>query len=540
MNKWIVILLGSIVWSLTMVKSGLIYSFGMGFWGPNGHDGIWHLALIENFANRNFGMPLFSGYSLQNYHLGYDIVMSLIHFITNIPSFLLYFQVTPPLIALAIGYLTYRFVIGFTKSSVVAWWSTFFVYFSGSFGWIFGGGESLFWAQQSISTLINPPYAVSLIIILLGMNSLIRGNLLQSVIFFTILPHMKIYAGLLSFSGLFFGGFKDRFYWRVLFFSLIITIPMYLLVNKSSQDLIVFYPGWFLESLFSPERLDIPRFFSALNTYRVGNIWVKAVPSYLVALAIFIIGNFGVRVISFVPLLLNLKRLKKITPIEIFLYSILFFGAVIPMLFIQKGTAWNTIQFFYYSLFIGSIYSGIAVSIIINKLKSSLILKFLFIVAICVLVIPTTFDTLKNYLPSRPPAKVSNFEIEALRYLRSQESGVVLSYPFDKSLADREINNPPRSLMYYETTAYISAFTGFPSYLADEVNLNITGYDWKNRREEVLKFFNETNGNLNLDFIHDNNIRYIYLSNEQASKLNTSGLIEVFSNIEIKIFKPKE
>ena len=165
----IIILLGSFAWSLTIVKSGLFYSAlgdngpGLGFWGANGHDGIWHLALSESLAKGSWQMPIFSGYQLKNYHVGFDLILGILKRITSLSPGTFYFQILPPLFAFLIGVLTYKFVLLWTKSKSAVYWSLFFVYFGGSFSWIFGKGESAFWSQQSISTLINPPFSLSLI-----------------------------------------------------------------------------------------------------------------------------------------------------------------------------------------------------------------------------------------------------------------------------------------------------------------------------------------------------------------------------------------
>ncbi|MEJ2348133.1 MAG: hypothetical protein P8Y17_02985 [Patescibacteria group bacterium] len=94
------ILAGTIVWSLTMVRSGLIYDFGMGFWGPNGHDGVWHIALAESLARGSLENPVFAGNLLKNYHIGFDLILAALNKITTIPISFLYFQFSPPLIAL--------------------------------------------------------------------------------------------------------------------------------------------------------------------------------------------------------------------------------------------------------------------------------------------------------------------------------------------------------------------------------------------------------------------------------------------------------
>src|SRR3989338_3123411 len=133
-SHWILITIGTIVWSLTMVKSGLVYSFGMGFWGPNGHDGVWHLAIISGLSRFSLAMPIFAGELIKNYHLGFDVLVAFLHLLTSIPSVNLYFQILPPVTAALIGFLVYKLTGNI--------WSVFFTYFGGSLGWILGKGES--------------------------------------------------------------------------------------------------------------------------------------------------------------------------------------------------------------------------------------------------------------------------------------------------------------------------------------------------------------------------------------------------------------
>src|SRR3989339_1589699 len=176
------IIMGSVSWSLVMVKSGLGYDYGLGFWGPNGHDGVWHMALVSSLARGSLDMPVFAGEALQNYHLGFSFVLAFLHKITTISVGTLYFQILPPILALLLGLLVYKFVMVWRLSKSEALWSTFFVYFGGSFGWLVEllrtgrlGGESLFWSQQAVSTLINPPFALSLVIVLLGLIVISRS-----------------------------------------------------------------------------------------------------------------------------------------------------------------------------------------------------------------------------------------------------------------------------------------------------------------------------------------------------------------------------
>lgn len=541
----VLLLLGTISWSLTMVKNGIIYPFGMGFWGANGHDGIWHLALINNFSKGIFNMPVFAGYPLQNYHIGFDLLVAFLFKVASVPVVNLYFQILPPILAFLIGLLTYKFVWLLTNSKKSAILATFFTFFGGSFAWILGKGESAFWSQQQISTLINPPYALSLIILLLGLILLVKYQntkkilfLIFSSIFFGILIEIKVYAGILVLGGLLVSCVwrvvkeKKLDYLMVFVCSLAISLIIFLPSLKGSSKLLIWQPFWFLEIMMGAiDRLGWMRFYSAMTTYKSGGIWFKGILAYSVAFAIFIIGNFGTRILAFKNI-----SLKKLGSMDLFIWSIVLGGILVPTFFLQKGTSWNTIQFFYYSLF----FSGILAGIVLSRTTYYILL------ATVLLTIPTTAITLKDvYLPQRPPAMLSKEELSALKFLKSQPDGVVLTYPFDRQKAKEAESNPPRPLYLYESTAYVSAFSGKTTFLEDEVNLNITGCDWSTRRVDIENWYKETNQKKAKEFLKKNNIKYVYwlkgVSNgiPQRAYLGEGqlGLRRVFENKEVDIFR---
>ena len=515
----LLIILGSLLWSLTMVKSGFNYSYGLGFWGPNGHDGVWHIALINKLAKFNFDNPVFSGETIKNYHIGFDSIVALINFITKLPINNLYFQILPPVFALLIGYLTYKFVFLWTKSIKSSLLSTFFVYFGGSFAWVLGKGESAFWSQQAISTLVNPPFALSLIILLLGLIALIKNKKILAVLAFGVLIQIKAYAGILVLGALLVSG-----NFAVFLGTLLLSALIFLPFNKEAVTIISWQPFWFVETMMGlGDRIGWQRFYSAMTTYKMGNIFLKEIAAYLVAFLIFVFGNFWTRLIFLRDIF------KKPDRVKIFLLSIVVAGLMIPTFFVQRGTPWNTIQFMYYSLFFTGILTGIALS----RVKSYIL------ILIVLLTIPTTIITLKEvYIPSRPPAKLSINEHEALNYLKTQPDGTVLTYPYDADKAYAAIDNPPRPLYLYESTAYVSAYSDKTIFLEDEVNLNITGYDWKIRKEKILDWYKESEQEKARNFLKDNNIKYIYWVIPQRALLGESqlGLTKIFENKEVMIF----
>lgn len=526
---------GTIAWSLTMIKSGLQYSFGLGFWGANGHDGVWHIALINSLAKGSLQMPVFSGFDIKNYHLGFDLLIALMSKATNISAAFLYFQVIPPLLAFFVGLCAYMFIFEWTKSRKSALLGAFFIYFGGDMSWIFGKGESTFWSQQSISTLINPPFALSLIFIFIGLYFLMRKQTILSILFFGILLETKAYAGVLVLGSLLLVGIwqvlkeKKAEYLKIFLGSVFISLVLYLLLNRSSENPFIFSPFWFLQTLFNLDRFSIPRLASAIANYNLAHNWIKLAPALGVAFIIFLVGNMWTRVLA-------VFTYRKIDKIKIIITLIILGGIFIPTFFVQKGTPWNTIQFFYYSLMFSGVLAGIA-------LKNA---KSIIFIIVILLTIPTTIITLKDvYLPQRPPSKISDEELSALIFLAKEPQGIVLTYPFDEESALKAQDNPPQPLYLYTSTAYVSAYSSHQVFLEDQINLDITGFDWGARRNEVFNFINTLNQNSARDFLKENNIKYVYwlktttYNSEQRARLGETqlGITKIFENKEVNIFK---
>lgn len=550
---FLLIVLGSAAWSATMVGSGLVYPYGMGFWGPNGHDGIWHLTLINQLRNFSFQNPVFAGASLANYHFGFDLLLAVISRLTLISPVRLYFQVFPPLLASAIGLLTYRLVKKWMGVGKSAWWAVFFVYFGGSWGWLLGKGESAFWANQAISTLVNPPYALSLVILLAGIIRLLDyikkpggKNMVICSVLFGILIQTKVYAGILVLGSLLAVCFykvvlsqvkKENLpaQWLSLGgLSLTIATVVFLPFNLKGASLIAFSPLWFPRSMIAyPDRVGWLKLASATSTFSMAKVWPKLILAEGLALAIFLFGNLGTRAVGFIEAL-KPKSFKDKPSFGVFIFSFLASSLLIPLLFIQKGNPWNTIQFFYYFQFMLAILAGIS----LGGLNLALLKNKALVAVIVLLTLPTSFLTLKQvYLPSRPPSRISIEELAALGFLRRQPKGIVLSAPFDSHW--RQIFSEPRPLYAYETTGYVSALSAQPSFLADEMNLEISGYPWRERREALVRFFGTDNKDFMNRLIRENKIKYLYLVRGQKIMLSPLeiGGEKIFENGEVSIYQ---
>lgn len=547
------ILLGSILLSATTIRSGLQYDFGLGFWGPNGHDAIWHLAVIaqlqKNIPPLN---PVFSSQSLTNYHWGFDLVIAVITKVLNLNIISTYFRFFPIIISILIGVLSYKFAYLTTKNQKTATLFVILNYFCGSFGWIITlfrhkeiGGESLFWSMQPASTLLNPPYALSLVLLLSGLILWHQKN--QSIktvwpfiigLLFGVLSLVKIYGGIivgLTLTTLCLLEFlKNKKISKYILYTTVFTglfsiITLVSLGALKDASLLIFKPLWFCHSLVeSYDKLYLPG-LASFRSNLAGQIFTYKFPVFLAIefclFAIFLLGNLGIRILAIFPIL---KKLPKPQPIDQFLLISMVISLFIPTFFVQKGTAWNTIQFFYYFLFIANYY----LALYLSSVKKTAIL-----IGLIILSSVTSYSTLKDYFGYPPPSALPSEENKALTFLKLQTGNIVLTFPYD-SYKKNGIKTPI-PLYLYETTAYVSAFSSKTTYLEDEMNLNITGYDWQTRRESSLAFFNSKNIFAARGFLVNNNIDYIYLVKDQNLPFNTEELQLdlIYAKDQIKIFK---
>jgi hypothetical protein len=571
---------GVLTQGLTVFKSGLPFDFGLGFWGPNGHDGIWHLSIISELKNHFPPQnPVLSGVPLKNYHYFSDLVIAQIAKILPISVLDLYFRFFPALISLLFGLVVFILVRQITRSEAASLLAVFISYFGGGFGWIVNllregklGGESMFWATGSVSFLLNPPFALSVVIFLAGLllfyqffqNKIVgfhtigfhtRGGLgshsgsmhLKSILLISVLwgslIQFKAYAGVLVLASLAIVGiwelvFKRTFnFLKILVPIALISALVFLPNNFESSNLLAFSPFWFIHTMVDyQDRFYWQRLSNARTAYVQMGWWWKFILAEILGFLIFFFGNLGIRFLALGAVLSWIKSKFKIDPFWLFVATFFFLGLLIPLIFIQMGTPWNTIQFFYYSLYLANILAAIVFWQIIKNWPK--LLQFVVIAIFCIVTIPTTLGTLYyHYLPSRPPARLSFGELEALEFLKGQPHGIVLARAYDEKLRDKF--DLPLPLFVYETSAYISAFSQKTEFVADEVNLEIIGVSYKDRVIGTKEFFRTRDENFARDFLRKNNIKYIYVTKFERWDPNEKSLDikKIFENDEVKVYQ---
>ena len=547
-----------------MIRSAFSYVYGLGFWGANGHDAIWHLALINQITKslppHN---PVFAPQLLSHYHWGFDFLVASLNRLIHLPAINLYFHFLPPILGSLLGILSYQLALKLTKNKKIAFLFVFFNYFAGSFGWLITlirqhqlGGESLFWSMQSVSFLINPPYALSLILLFLFLKlffSLKKHNSSKKIFILLaisfLISFVKIYAGILlnlSLVTYFFIGYlqhqkiNKNYFYLCLGSGLLSLAVLFLfgVLPSTGSSLIQFKPFWFVHSLIeSTDKLYLPSLATwryNLSTHLLSYKLFIFLALEIFLLVVFLIGNLSWRFLAIFYLIPKFLK-KQLQKHDFFLIIFSFFSLAIPLIFVQSGTAWNTIQFFYYFLIISNFYLAkfmAQLPVSTSKLKKTL---FFFII---LTILPTSYATIKDYLGSPAPSSLPNYEIEALDFLKKQKKGIVLSYPYNQY--SRPSNwQTPLPLYLYQTTAYISAFSHQTSFLADRMNLDITGADWASRLDQSRKFFTSSDKFMARGFLLNNHIDYIYLVNNQNFKLNPNQLEvkPIFNNDFVRIYK---
>ncbi|MFA5894365.1 MAG: hypothetical protein WC851_01140 [Candidatus Shapirobacteria bacterium] len=526
-----------IIQVIPLIKSGLTYSFGIGYWGAMGHDGVWHQSLSSQIHNPlSLTLPMYHSVPLQGYHPFYNILVSTLHQLTLIPINFLIFQLLPVITAIIFCYLSFQIGIILTNKKLGGYTLLFLNTFANSFGWIVTifrngtlSGESMFWAMQSPSNQINPPYQLSLVLILLLIFILLKSPLLKElnvfsslsiILILVLLPITKVYSapigfGIFAYFVLFniikFKNFRPLY---LLIISLVLSSALFFNYNRTSLTLLEFHPFWFINSMIeSPDRLYIPRLANMRYTLESsGRIGPRLLTLQTFTLVLFVIGNFGWRILGFIPH-------KKTNIYTWMLNSLILFTVLIPTFFIQKGTSWNTIQFMYYGLFLGNI--GLTLFILSQK---NIIQKILISIIILFSVIPL-IGSIPQYLGTIPPSALPSNEIKALDYLSQKPQGIVLTVPYD-NYQKFNFEFTPVPLYAYETTSYVSAYSKHPTFLEDEMNLGNSGIDFKPTLDASKKFFEQKNIFQDRGFLVNNQIDYIYITGLQVEKypLNHSEL----------------
>ena len=553
----LVIGFASLVQFALMYKSGTLYQGGLAFWGVHGYDGIWHVSLVQELA-RYFPPqnPGFAGEALKNYHFLTDLFIAQFHNFSRIPILDLYFRFVPLLLTALLNVLIFIFVRAWSKSKKVACWSVFFASIVGSFGYLpqlIGHGsnnwETAFWGVQPASAFLNPPFALSLIILMTGLFFLNqmpkkpkKSYFLIISLVFGILIGFKVYAGLIALTTLLLMGIwqllrkRDKSVLVVFFLSLIFSLMVYFPSSRATVGFMVFEPWWFIQTMVqAPDRLNWPGLELRRQTYVLLNDFISLGLLQAFVFMIFLIGNLGTRFIGFFPLV---KRIFKGSVTDRFLILASLIAFVPPLFFVQKAVPWNSIQFIYYFIFLFSFFAALSFVWLLEKARF-LFFKLLIIIVFVLLALPSTLKTIYWFNAATPTTLLEAGEVEGLEFLRknSQKGEIILTYPFNANI-QKSFKEPPVPMTHYNSP-YVAFFTGRRVFLEDQNAALILDYDLEGRLTQVKGFFETDNLFSAREFLIENEITYIYLVNDQDLMTDKEevGLKEIFDNQKVRIYQ---
>lgn len=505
---------------------------GLYIGGLHFHDSLWHLALANSAFNTiPFQLPVFAGVPLQGYNYFLDLIIFALTKI-GVPAIVSYFKLIPVLFFVLFTYLSYQYAKKINKSPVFIGCFLFFLFFGSSFSYLLslyhtGSWQSFFYAQamQSGRMLLNLQYAVSLLP-LLGVLILLKRKKLYFIEVVTVgfllllTTGFKLYGGVILFFliavDFFMRMLADKKYIRwvlngsavVLSFLLAILLFYNPFVAAKSGAAFIFSPFALTRPMieaadhfYMPQLVQARYYLQAVNPHSPRLFAIE-----LLSVALFIFFNAGTRIAGLLYVIWAIVKKKMDKDDAVLLLGIIF-STLLTLTLVQKGTWWNVIQFYGYTLFLMNYF----VAMFLYKLFSTKRI-FPILIGICIILftLPTNVEQIRFAFERH--ATITNGELSALEKLKSLPAGIVLALPT-------------------QDTAYISAFSGKSEYVSDEGVLTIIGIDGKERVTSVRKI---TPSSLKpkVDFIYIKKKDYDGI-------LKITGFRTVFENAEV-IIKERE
>ena len=564
LHRWplLAVLVLSIIFSLSMLTSG-VYGDTIKY----GRDDLWHLALINELkANFPPDNPGFSEVPLKGYHFFYNFLLAKISNIFTISPLSLHFHFFPLLIATLWGLGVYSLMYVWSKKISIALWAVFLTQFGGSFAFILHlrGHENLsldsaFGIQQPATALINPPFAISIIIVIAALFAIHRylalrksAWLIPIALFVGLATMFKVYAGIILFGGFILFSLMEAVLRRnyLIFISLFASGILFVFtygIFRDPSSALIYAPLWAPHSVVT-DNMPWYGYAEKMYTYTKLSVVKGIVETELYALYVFFFGNLGTRLIGL--LLLPVIILRQHKAPSFFAFTILIMTLIsilIPLFFIQSGKVFEIIQMAWYFLFFVSLFAAFGFDALFNLIPSRLIKIFLFTIII-VITLSSAYEPYKGYFGSvlSRGSSLSGTYFKAMEFLKSEGnySETVLEIP------DKDVGATKKDVLswYGSSSPAIVAFANKRSYLSNEY-IDFAGVDIKPRIEFIRKIIslNNTYANYSLEStnlqkevrlgLKEYKISYIYSPYPLLFVKDTSYINEIYENQAAIIYK---
>ncbi len=518
-------ILSSLTLAFTLTFSWIHSNGDLIFQAGQLHDSAWHIALTNKLVE-NIPPEHPSNYELvvTNYHYFYNLILASWNKLFSISIPLAYFQFMPVITSL----LLCAAAVCLGKrlgGKVFSAFLVFLTFFTGSFAYLiplFIPGnrwhESSFWVSQTFNMMLNPQlilslallYSIVLLTFLISAKKKVhRKHYFVLIFLISTSLGLKSYAFVVT--SIIFGLFVLqqavlKKSWKVLLLIpslLLFSLPTIWLVTGFDSNSFIFLPLWFIDSMVeSPDRLNYITWAFLFDHYVYKQRWFHLIWLRARQIAIFYVGNLGIRSVGlFTPLLAFLFKfkLRKIYYMVFFSFVV---SSIIPLLFIQRGVVWNTIQFWYYSLLLANILSAklfsYAYSELTNKNLARNLGRLIMIIAIIGLSIPTYLQVVKIKF-----FNTETFNSSELKLMNTiSEDDHVLVHP---------------GLGRYYQTSIISAFTNASMIYANPVQLKVAGMNFDDNEDELINLIEKEPDLINSTY---SKLKPIVITNRNMDELS--------------------
>ncbi len=543
LNKlsWFIIIVGSLLQLSSVIGSGLRYDNGLRFYWLNGADGIFHLSLIESIIEKVPPMqPGAFDLTVSNYHYLSNLLIAEFTKLWHLPISSTFFQYLPILLAPLFGFTVAVLLYNWQAKQAVINWGLFLLYFSADSSWIFSYllNKKFDWGISTIDSgiiqFLNMPQAMAKLSFFVGLLlfTLYRKEKnpyfgLLSTILFISLVSFKIY----------FGIFIALSYVLFLIYRLLrnkLKIKTFLQEEKYSIGFIIllaigsailFFPtnsgagGLF----WAP--LDWPKLFITQSGWRDWLLRMQVYEAYhnvkaivfleLVAMAVFLISIFGVRLVGLLSFLKTFR--KKINEdVHVLIYPASIILIFLGMNTLQSSGGHNVFNFFVVALSILTLLTAI----VLGNMR----LNFFWIALILAFTLPRTGYTFYSYLRNcylgYDYVLLSNQRLEAYQFLEQNYQNKIIQGHTNSSL----VRETPELWMFTRQRAYLDGIGILQSH-----NQNI-----KEKELIINDIFKAPDATVSAQALLKSEIDLILIDKTKGEKIN---LLTPFYNEIIKIWQ---
>lgn len=519
-------------------------------------DSPLHVSMINELVKQFPPIdPGFSGNYLRNYHFLYNLTASMVVWIFHLTSLTVHFRTMPLLFAFLWPFLTFILAKRLFKNIFPSALTTFLVMFGASFTpfivWIyhiqlnFNSGMGIL---QPSGSLLNPPFASSVVVLLTSLYFLVRFEQTKNERLLFLLPFFfgmavsyKVYAGIVGLAG--FGIYTllrlKRHTWKIAVSGLAavgIALSVYWPFTGSSGFL-VWAPLWVIHEI---ARASLPfiRYDNAIAEYAKLFDPTRTIVLEVKLLLYYIVGNFGLRILGFVGLVSWWKG-ERVSRIIIILFFTMFLVAFfIPLLFMQSLKPYEICQMFNYALLVLAFPTGYFIARTANSRS-----RLLTWIIVCLVVGFSIPEFVKADYPQyivAPSKTVSSQEYLFMKRIRSERK----KYDSIMVLPGSDTHEDMMGQWFrYHTNLILPAMTDTRSFLGF-TNL-IYSEDDVTKRGQLLKKIVDLNAalmitpskdivqtaQLSLDEVRTYHIRYI-VSPEPLVGLQEQNLISFYGSTE--------